>query len=829
MERLTYFVDILLPLPLQNTFTYRVPQELEGEIAVGKRMVVPFANHKKYAGLVVRIHHETPTAYITKYAQSVLDEKPIIQGIQLEFWQWISAYYLCTMGDVMAAALPSAFKLSNESTIVLNPDFDGDVSTLSEHEFRVTEALHHKPELSIDEISRITGLVKTIHLIKNLRDKHIVMIKDEVLERIKPKIEVYLKLHADYEQEDNLQNLFNQLEKRAVKQVEVLMLFIHLTNGQTHREIKRSELLKAFCASSSAGADVHVRALVKKQVLELVEKTETRLETSDSTHELNDIHFSAEQQQAFDEIGLHLQTKNVALLHGVTGSGKTEIYIKLIEQAINNGKQVLYLLPEIALTSQIIHRLRKYFGEKVGIYHSKFNEQERVEVWQRVMDKGEKQFQIVLGARSAVFMPFDNLGLVIVDEEHETSFKQYDPAPRYNARDAAIYLASLHGAKTVLGSATPSIESYFNAQTGKYGLVELLKRYGNTNLPNIRIADLKQETREKMMHAHFSSVLMNEMTKALEKKEQIILFQNRRGFSLRLECEVCNYMPECTNCDVTLTYHKHSDMLKCHYCGLGIPVPQKCPKCGHSHLTMKGFGTEKIEDDLSVFFPDAKIRRMDLDTTRSKNAYRQIIQDFEDRKIDILVGTQMVTKGLDFDNVSVVGILSADNLISFPDFRAYERSFQLMAQVSGRAGRRNTQGTVIIQTYNKNFPVLQQVIDNNYLGMYLSQLHDRQQFHYPPYFRLIKVAVKHKDFNVLEKGVSALSEQLHAAFGNQVLGPNFPLVSRINTYYIKEFLLKFDRRTNISQVKNQLSDMLQNFSKYTPNKSLRIVVDVDPQ
>ena len=823
MERLTYFVDILLPLPLQNTFTYRVPQELESEIAVGKRMVVPFANHKKYAGLIVRIHHEAPTAYITKYAQSVLDEKPIVNSTQLEFWQWISTYYLCTPGDVMTAALPSAFKLSNESTIVLNPDFDGDVSSLSEREFRVTEALHHKPELSIEEISKITGLVKTIHLIKNLRDKNIVMVKDEILERIKPKIEIYLRLQADYENEQNLHDLFNQLEKRAVKQVEVLMMFIHLTNGQTHREIKRSELLKTL-----PNATAIIQALIKKHIFELVEKTETRLETSDSTHELNDIHFSEEQQNAFDEIQQHFQTKHVALLHGVTGSGKTEIYIKLIEQAINSGKQVLYLLPEIALTSQIIHRLRKYFGEKVGVYHSKFNEQERVEVWQRVMDKGEQKFQIVLGARSAIFMPFDNLGLVIVDEEHETSFKQYDPAPRYNARDSAIYLANLHQAKTVLGSATPSIESYFNAQTGKYALIELLKRYGNTNLPTIRIADLKQETREKTMHAHFSSLLMNEMTQALEKKEQIILFQNRRGFSLRLECDVCSYMPECTNCDVTLTYHKHSDMLKCHYCGLGIPVPQKCPKCGHSHLTMKGFGTEKIEDDLSVFFPDAKIRRMDLDTTRSKNAYRQIIQDFEDRKIDILVGTQMVTKGLDFDNVSVVGILSADNLISFPDFRAYERSFQLMAQVSGRAGRRDTQGSVIIQTYNKNFPVLQQVIDNNYLAMALSQLNDRQQFHYPPYYRLIRVALKHKDFNVLEKGVTALSQQLRENFSNHVLGPNFPLVSRINTYYIKEFLLKFDRRINITEVKKQLSDVLQNFSKHAPNKSLRVVIDVDP-
>jgi len=824
MERLTYFVDILLPLPLKNAFTYRVPQELESEIAVGKRVVVPFANHKKYAGLIVRIHHEAPTAYVTKYVQSVLDEKPIVNSVQFEFWQWISSYYMCTSGDVMAAALPSAFKLSNESKIVLNPDFDGDISTLSDHELHVTEALNYKPELSIEEISRITGLVKTIHLIKNLRDKNIVMIKDEVLEKIKPKIEVYLKLHANYENEENLQKLFDKLEKKAVKQLEILMLFIHLTNGQTHREIKRSEL-----SQTSQNAAATIQALVKKQVFELVEKIETRLETSDSTHELDQIKFSAEQQKAFDEIQNNFKEKNVTLLHGITGSGKTEIYIKLIEQAVNSGKQVLYLLPEIALTSQIIHRLRRYFGEKVGIYHSKFNQQERVEVWQRVMNQGENRFQIILGARSAVFLPFDNLGLVIVDEEHETSFKQYDPAPRYNARDAAIYLANLHNAKTILGSATPSIESYFNAQIGKYGLVELLKRYGNVNLPSIKIADLKQETREKTMHSYFSSVLMTEITKALEQKEQIILFQNRRGFSLRLECDVCNFMPECQNCDVTLTYHKHSNQLKCHYCGLAIPVPEKCPKCGHSYLTMKGFGTEKIEDDLAVFFPDAKIRRMDLDTTRSKNAYRQIIQDFEDRKIDILVGTQMVTKGLDFDNVSVVGILSADNLISFPDFRAYERSFQLMAQVSGRAGRRNTQGKVIIQTYNKNFPVLQQIIDNNYSAMYLSQLRDRQQFRYPPYFRLIRIAVKHKDFKVLEKSVSALSLQLKGHFGNQVLGPNFPLVSRINTYYIKEFLLKLDRKNNINTVKNQLTDILQNFSKTSQHKSLRIVVDVDPQ
>lgn len=824
MERKTFFVDILLPLPLQNTFTYRVPQELEGDIAIGKRMVVPFANHKNYAGLIVRVHHEAPTAYITKYAQSVLDEEPIVNGIQLDFWRWISSYYLCTFGDVMAAALPSAFKLSNESTIVLHPDFDGDVSGLSEHEYRVAEALHHKPELSIGEISKITGLVKTIQLIKNLRDKNIVMVKDEVLERIKPKTEVYLRLHKDYEDEENLQALFNQLEKKAVKQLEVLMLFIHLTNGQACREIKRSRLSNAIPNTPAA-----LQSLVKKQVLESFEKTETRLEISGASHHLDDIKFSEEQQQAFNEIQQRFQTKNVVLLHGVTGSGKTEIYIKLIEQAIRQGKQVLYLLPEIALTSQIILRLRKYFGEKVGVYHSRFNEQERVEVWQQVLNKNETRFQIILGARSAIFMPFDNLGLVIVDEEHETSFKQYDPAPRYNARDAAIFLANLHHAKTVLGSATPSIESYFNAQIGKYGKVELLKRYGNTGLPTIQIADLRQETREKTMHAHFSSLLMEKMENALANKEQIILFQNRRGFSLRLECEVCGYMPECENCDVTLTYHKHSNMLKCHYCGLGIPVPQNCPKCGHSHLSMKGFGTEKIEDDLAMFFPNAKIRRMDLDTTRSKNAYQQIIQDFEERNIDILVGTQMVTKGLDFDNVSVVGILSADNLIVFPDFRAYERSFQLMSQVSGRAGRRNTKGLVIIQTYHKNFPVLKQIMEHNYSGMYLSQLHDRQQFHYPPFFRLIRLSIKHKDLNILEACASSLSLRLREAFGNQVLGPNFPLVSRINTYYIKEFLLKFDRRKNISDEKNRLLELLNNFSKQAPNKSVRIIIDVDPQ
>ncbi len=822
MNRKTFFADILLPLPLQGTFTYRIPQDLEQSVAVGKRVVVPFGKHKVYAGVVKTIHENAPKNYIVKYIQSVIDEKPVVNQMQFRLWEWIADYYLCCEGEVMQCALPSAFRLSGETSIIINPEFDGDITSLNENEIYVTQALHTKPELTIDEISQITGLQKTLPLINTLREKGVILVKEEVGERYKPKIISQIKLSENYENdEEALKKLLDTLEKKAPKQVDLMMFFLAHTIRTKNDFINKSELIEKSGVSGAI-----LQSLIKKNIFIQYETIESRLEKFDKTDHPDTIELSEIQKNAFTEIKKEFDNKPVVLLHGVTSSGKTEIYIKLIEEIIQQGKQVLYLLPEIALTSQIINRLRKYFGDNVGIYHSRYGEHERAEVWKELIHS--HKYQIVLGARSALFLPFDNLGLVIVDEEHETSFKQYDPAPRYHARDTAIYLAHLHNAKTLLGSATPSLESYYNAIGGKYGLVEIAERFGGVLMPEILIADLKIAAKNKNMHAHFSSMLIEKMDDALKNKEQIILFQNRRGFSLRLECDVCNYMPECINCDVTLTYHKHSNQLKCHYCGLSTAVPEKCPKCGNTSIKMHGFGTEKIEDDLSIFFPDARVSRMDYDTTRSKNAYTQIISDFEDKKIDILVGTQMVTKGLDFDNVSVVGILNADNMISFPDFRSHERSFQLMEQVSGRAGRKNKQGMVVIQSYNPSHPIIQNVVAHDYQAMFQQQIAERKTYKYPPFVRLLKLTLKHKNPELLHAGAFELATMLRNIFKTSVLGPEFPLVSRIQQFYLKDILLKIDRRLNVPEQKKIVQNILFEFSKISKYKSIRVIVDVDP-
>jgi primosomal protein N' (replication factor Y) len=604
-------------------------------------------------------------------------------------------------------------------------------------------------------------------------------------------------------------------------------------------EVRKLDILKVV-----EGGEAALKSLIKKNVFELYEREVGRLASFENENKISNL--NEEQQTILDSINVQFgrtenisgqPVKDVVLLHGVTSSGKTEIYVKLIEQAIAEGKQVLYLLPEIALTTQIINRLRKYFGDMVGVYHSKFNENERVEVWNNVLGRSfdkEKNdtefpnFKLVIGARSALFLPFSNLGLVIVDEEHDTSYKQYDPSPRYNARDAAIYLAHIHKAKTLLGSATPCIESYYNAHDGKYGFAELTKRFGGVQMPEILIADVKEATRKKQMKSHFSPLLLDTITLALDKKEQVILFQNRRGFAPQLECNMCAWIPQCANCDVSLTYHKVSNQLRCHYCGYSIKPPTKCAACGDTDLKMKGFGTEKIEEELSIFYPKARISRMDLDTTRSKFAHQHIIQDFEEGNIDILVGTQMVTKGLDFDNVSMVGILNADSMLNFPDFRSFERSFQLMAQVSGRAGRKSKRGKVIIQTQNPDHSIIQEVIANDFASMYTNQLMDRKNFNYPPYFRLIEVTVIHKDVDMVNASSKYLADALKKHFAKRVLGPEFPLVSRVRNLYHKNILLKIERDASVGQVKKILSELLVKFKSSADYKSVRIQIDVDP-
>ncbi|MCB2221892.1 MAG: primosomal protein N' [Bacteroidetes bacterium] len=830
MERKTLFADVILPLPVKGSFTYRVPYEMNDSIERWRRVVVQFGKKKIYTAIVVNIHETPPKGYMVKYILSLLDEKPVMNEIQFRFWQWISNYYMCETGEVMNVAIPSALKLASETRITLDPSFDRNLEGLNEKEYLITEALDIQKKLTLTEVENIIEQKKVIPVIKGLIEKKVVILEEELQHRYKPRSETFISLRASFRNEATLQQLFTELEKRAFRQLEVLMAWISMSGFEsgTTKKISKTQLLARVKNGTSA-----LNALIDKGVFETNKQTVSRLETFEAEAQPDEIELSLDQAYALQEIRSGLDQSSVVLFHGVTSSGKTEIYIQLIHEMLKKGKQVLYLLPEIALTTQIINRLRKYFGDKVGVYHSKHNEQERVEIWKSVQNAGLKsdkveKYQVILGPRSAIFLPFSNLGLIIVDEEHDHSYKQFDPAPRYLARDAAIYLASLHKAKTLLGTATPSIESYFNAKTGKYALVELDKRYGDILLPEIFTADVKQETRYKTMKAHFSNLLMEHITAALEKKEQVILFQNRRGFSLRLMCDTCNWMPECKNCDVTLIYHKHNNQLKCHYCGYSRKVPERCDSCGSTHLTMKGFGTEKIEDDLSIIFPDARIKRMDLDTTRSKFAYQTIINDFENRRIDILVGTQMVTKGLDFDNVSVVGIMNADNMISFPDFRSYERSFQQMAQVSGRAGRKTRQGKVIIQTWNPYQTVIQDVIRNDYQAMYNSQILERRNFKYPPFYRLINLSLKHRDARKLNDGARELAILLREALGKRVLGPEYPLVARIKNLYIKNILIKLERDENLSDNKILIQKIIDQFRGEAIYKSIRVQIDVDP-
>lgn len=831
MERTTLFIDVILPLPVPGIFTYRVPWDQNHLIEPGKRVVVQFGRKKIYSALIYRVHEKPPQKYMAKYIVSVLDPKPIINPLQFKFWDWLASYYMCYPGDVMNVSLPSGLKLQSESKVILHPEFNHDLSDLNEKEFLIAEALEIQHEISITDVSKIIDQLKVIPLLKTMIEKKIVQIKEDLIEQYKPKIETFVALTDKYSDERLLSKVFDELSKRAYKQLELLISYIQLSNHgkEASIEVARSELIKK--ADASYG---QLNSLVKKGVFETYEKEIPRLEEFDSYSEVDSILFSDPQQNAYESIKKWFETKDVVLLHGVTSSGKTEIYIKLISECINQGKQVLYLLPEIALTTQIINRLRKYFGNKIGVYHSRYNEFERVEIWNKVLSRKKDHFtedtdyQIILGARSALFLPYSNLGLIIVDESYDTSYKQFDPAPRYNARDSAIYLALLHQAKVVLGSATPAIESYFNALSQKYGLVEISERYGGIQLPEIVVVDLKKATRRMEMKSIFSKLLLKEIRQALERKEQIILFQNRRGFSLRLECESCSWMPQCVNCDVTLIYHKHQNRLRCHYCGYSTQVPFKCPECNDNHLSMRGFGTEKVEEELATIFPDIRIVRMDMDTTRTRNALQNIITDFEERRINILVGTQMVTKGLDFDNVSIVSILNADNMINFPDFRSYERSFQLMAQVSGRAGRKFKRGKVIIQTYNPEHPVIKYVIDNDYLGMFNTQLVDRKKFKYPPFYRLIRIILKHKEPKVLNHASRVLADQLRSSLGKRIIGPEYPIVPRIKNQYIKHILVKMERKVSGAKIKTEIHKQIEEFQKDKENRSVRVILDVDP-
>ena len=818
------FVDVIIPVPLLNLFTYSVDEECVNDLSVGKRVVVRFGKSKHYTAIVHKIHSVSPKEYQPKPIEFVLDDFPIVNSTQLKLWDWISSYYMCGPGEVMNAALPSGFKLVNETKILLNESAEIDFDKLDDKEYLVAEALQIQPILSLDDISNILG-VKNIHkIIKSLYEKSVIVLEEEIKEKYTPKIRTFVSVNYDnYPTKKSLNNAFD-LVKNAKKQEDILLQLLGDPEFDFENfKVRRSQLAKKYNSASSI-----INSLVKKGIFTLFEDEVNRL--GKYCGEIQDLpKLSSEQNIAYELIKEQFVIKDSVLFHGVTGSGKTEVYIRLIKEVIDEGKQVLYLLPEIALTTQIIVRLQKIFGDSVGVYHSKFNLNERVELWNDMLRPNPK-FKVILGARSALYLPFSNLGLIIVDEEHENTFKQFDPAPRYNGRDLSLVLSKMHCAKVLLGSATPSVDSYFNAKKGKYGLVELNKRYSGIQLPEVQCGDLHTDKKKKRMTSLFTEILKEKMDEALESKEQIILFQNRRGFAPMLECYTCGHVQQCKRCDVSLTYHKYSDLLRCHYCGYIEKVPLTCTACGSIDTDMRGFGTEKIEEEVKKTFPNARVARMDLDTTRGKNAYQKLITQFEDREIDVLVGTQMVTKGLDFDNVSLVGVLNADQMLYYPDFRAFERAYQLMAQVSGRAGRKVKRGKVIIQTHNPHHNTIRDVMGNDFLNMYNSEIINRRNFSYPPFYRLISLTFRHKDRNVLDACCEGFAMNLRSDIGQErVLGPEYPGIARINNLYNKKMMIKVEKSASIINIKNIIQDWINIFKKDLVFKYVRVIVDVDPQ
>jgi primosomal protein N' (replication factor Y) len=778
------------------------------------RVTVEFGKSKIYTALVYEIHSEAPKAYEAKQISQILDESPIVNELQLKHWKWISDYYMCTLGDVFRAALPSAFLLESETTILLNTDFK-DAHELSNDEFLIFEALQHQSELNVNQVISILNKKTVFPILKSMLEVEAIVIKERVYEQYKPKLVKYVRLNPLYTDE-KLNDLLESLS-RAKKQREAVLGYFQLATAK--KPIKVSDL-----ETTSASSNAVIKALEQKGIFEFYFIQTDRINFEGITDALKIL--NPHQETALKEIKTAFETKDVCLLNGITSSGKTEVYTYLIEDVLNSGKQVLFLLPEIALTTQLITRLQKYFGGKIGVFHSKYSINERVEVWNNVL-RSKSKAQIILGARSSLFLPFSNLGLIIVDEEHETSYKQFDPAPRYHARDAAIVLANMHKAKVLLGSATPAIESFHNAKEGKYGFIHLDRRHGDVLLPEVQLIDIKEKHRKKRMNGHFSDTLIKLIHNALEEKEQVILFQNRRGFSPVVECETCGVAPQCSSCDVSLTYHKYKNELRCHYCGYHQAMLYNCGACGSEKLSTKGFGTEQIELELTDLFPNAKTGRMDLDTTRGKYGYQKIIGQFEAQEIDILVGTQMLSKGLDFSNVSLVGILNADNMLNFPDFRAHERSFQLMVQVAGRAGRAKKRGKVAIQTFNPYHQILQQVSTNDYNQMFKEQLDDRWQFQYPPFYRMVKITLKHRDFNRVEAGAQWLGKSLQNVFRENVLGPTTPSVSKVRNLYIRIVLIKIPPKQSLKATKENILKVKNVFQAVKDFRPIRFIVDVD--
>ncbi|WP_350292101.1 primosomal protein N' [uncultured Croceitalea sp.] len=814
-----HFIDVVLPIPLEKLFTYKISEQESDFLKEGMRVAVPFGKSKIYTALVYKIHQTAPEVYEPKEIHQILDETPIVTKTQFKHWQWIANYYMCTLGEVVRSALPSAFLLESETLILPNKMDAIDQSELKDEEFLILEALRYQSAIKINEIVGIIDRKNVLPIVNQLVAKKAIQLKEEIYEQYKPKLVRYVKLGEQYSSEEALETLLNNLT-RAPKQSQVVLSLFSI-QAKSKKPIKVTDL-----ETESGGSKAVIKSLIQKGILNEYHIQTDRVKYDDASTRQKEIHLNDSQLEALKTIQHRFEENKVCLLYGVTSSGKTEVYIKLLEEALSNGKQALYLLPEIALTSQLINRLQAYFGDKVSVYHSKYSIHERVEVWNNVLKQKEKA-QIVIGARSALFLPFSNLGIVVVDEEHESSFKQFDPAPRYHARDAAIVLANFQDSNCVLGSATPSIESYKNANNGKYGLAEMKHRFGNVLMPDIELVDIKEATRKKRMKGHFSERLLEEISEVLNEGEQIILFQNRRGFAPIIECTTCGHSSQCPNCDVSLTYHQFKNQLRCHYCGYHMALQLACEACGSNTLDKKGFGTEQVEQELEQLFPKARVGRMDLDTTRGKYAYEKIITSFEQHEMDILVGTQMVTKGLDFRNVSLVGIMNADTLLNFPDYRAHERSFQLLTQVAGRAGRTKKRGKVLVQTYNPYHQILQQVSNTDFEKMYSEQLYEREQYKYPPELRIIKVTLKDKDYNKLNEASQWFANSLRNVLNDTVLGPEFPVISRIRRLYLKNIILKVQKDKSIAQTKNSIKRIEKSFNAISQYKSVKVVYNVD--
>lgn len=819
-DRETLFAEVVLPLRLPKAYTYRVPFEMNDDIAVGKRVIVQFGKRKIYSGVVREVSIHPPKGYQAKYILHVLDDEPIVNSTLLKFWDWIAEYYMAPIGDVMKAALPSAMKLESESKIKWNALAEGmDDTELSQKEETLLFAIKNQKgqEIALGDVADILNIKNTFPVIRSLFDKGFIIINEEIKDRYKPKTRTIVRLNPDLANDSPLlRDLFSGLEKRAPKQLDVLMHFFSLQHQQD--DIFKDEIAPETSHKTA------LKSLVKKGVFVEEEIQVDRLNTPQP--QLIENTLNPLQQKALEETENALSEKDVVLMHGITGSGKTHIYIELIKQTLEQGKQVLYLLPEIALTIQLVSRLRAHFGNDVAVSHSRFNEQERVEIWNNVVHQKAK---VIVGPRSAIFLPFQNLGLIIIDEEHEGSFKQNDPSPRYHGRDAAIYLAHLWQAKTLLGTATPSVETYYNAKAGKYGLVKLEERFGHAQLPQILTVDMAEAAKKNLLKGPFTQHMLDLLTQTIKNEEQAILFQNRKGFVPITVCKTCGWVPKCENCDISLTYYKYHRAFKCQFCGYQHAPYNKCEACESHHLEMMGYGTERIEEELQLIMPNARTERFDLENTRTKNAYHRIINDFENHNIDVLIGTQMVAKGLDFDDISLVVVLDADQLLHQPDFRANERAYSLMSQVAGRAGRKEKYGQVLIQTRRPYHPTIQYVLVHDYEGFYQTDLNERYRFHYPPYFKLINLRLKHKDAEVTEIAAAQLAHILREKLGDRILGPQAPYISRLKNMYIRNIMVKIEReKVSVQWVKATIQRSIDTFMENKDNRKVLVQVDVDP-